>query len=132
MDFSSDSWKVARLYNQKVQDKVDAGVYTWLELAQWWGTATLPHELMAANAELAPRIVKKKSGERKKREDDRKTSLCSSWNNSESRVKCKWEVDNDGRKCNRQHYCSWCKNESNKINFHQELFCKKKQEKDGD
>ena len=135
-DFSSDSWKVARLYNQKVQDKVDAGVYTWLELAQQWGTATLPHELMAANAELAPRILKKRFGERtppKKKEEERKPGLCYSWNNSETRGKCKWEVENDGRKCNKQHYCSWCKGESNKINFHQELFCKKKQlEKEGE
>ena len=32
-DFSSDSWKVARLYHEKVQDKVDTGTYSWLGLA---------------------------------------------------------------------------------------------------
>lgn len=60
-DFSAESWKVARLYHQKVQDQVDTGTYTWLELSQQWGTATLPQELMAANAELAPKVVKRRT-----------------------------------------------------------------------
>jgi hypothetical protein len=109
-------------------------VYTWLELSQQWGTATLPHELMAANAELATKPVKKKAEKSplKKKEDERKPGLCSSWNNSDTRGKCKWEVENEGRKCNRQHYCSWCKAENNQTNFHQKSFCKKRQEKEAE
>ena len=143
-DFASDSWKVARLYHQKVQDKVDAGVYTWLQLSDQWGTATLPHELMAANAELAPRLGRKKgekSPTKRRGDSDRRGDFdqkvedkrpCSSWNNSETRGKCKWEVDNEGRKCNRQHFCSWCKSENNQTNFHQKTFCKKRIEKEGE
>ena len=143
-DFASDSWKVARLYHQKVQDKVDSGVYDWLELSQQWGTATLPHELMAANAELATKDVKKsppkkrgagnagdkRRGDTGDKADDKK--LCSSWNNSDTRGKCKWEVENEGRKCNFLHICSWCKTEHSQTNFHQKVFCKKRQEKEGE
>ena len=131
-DFASESWKVARLYNQKVQDKIDSGVYTWLDLSQQWGTATLPHELMAANAELAPRITKKtrEKSPPKKIEDERKPGICYSWNNSDTRGKCKWELDNDGKKCNRQHICSWCKSELNKTHMHQKTFCKQRLEKE--
>ena len=131
-DFASESWKVAGLYNQKVQDKIDTGVYTWLDLSQQWGTATLPHELMAANAELAPRITKKKREKSppKKIEDERKSGICYSWNNSDTRGKCKWEVKNDGKKCNRQHICSWCKFELNQTHIHHKTFCKKRLEKE--
>ena len=135
-DFGSNSWKVARLYHQKVQDKVDAGVYSWLHLASQWGTATLPHELMAANAELAPKPFSKKRNLKTRENGDTDSGLvlglCSSWNNCEVRGKCKWEVENDGRKCKYQHYCSWCKRDHNQVNFHQKSFCKKKQDKDGD
>ena len=125
-DFSSDSWKVARLYHQKVQDKVDAGVYSWLELSNQWGTATLPHELMAANAELAvkqPRKKFEKSPTRKKTEDKKGQSICYSWNTSDTKGKCKWEVDNEGQKCPRLHHCSWCKTELNQTHIHQKSFC---------
>lgn len=133
-DFPAESWKVARLYHQKVQDKVDTGTYTWLELSQQWGTATLPHELMAANAELAPRVVKKRTERSpvKKKDEDKKRGLCFSWNSSDTRGKCKWEMENDGQKCNREHYCSWCKSELGETNFHQKAFCKKRQKKESD
>ena len=136
-DFTSDSWKIARLYHQKVQDKVDAGIYSWQQLSDQWGTATLPHELMAANAELAPKGGKKSPEKRLKRrgDNDAKTEekrLCSSWNNSDTRGKCKWEAENEGRKCNRQHYCSWCKSELSQTNSHQKAFCKKRIEKEGE
>ena len=136
-DFASDSWKVSRLYHQKVQDKVDSGVYSWLELSEQWGTATLPHELMAANAELAPKVLKKRSDRSPRRRgdvevetDDRKP--CSSWNNSEIRGKCKYEVENKGRKCNRVHNCSWCKSELHQNSFHQKSFCRKRIEAEGE
>ena len=131
-DFSSDSWKIARLYHQKVQDKVDAGVYSWLGLSEQWGTATLPHELMAANAELAPRVTKRKNERTREEARDPSTVLCFSWNSSEVRGKCKWEVENEGKKCNRQHFCSWCKKENNETNFHQKSFCKKRQTKESE
>ena len=136
-DFASDSWKVARLYNQKVQDKIDAGVYSWIGLSQQWGTATLPHELMAANAELAPRVIRKTVD---RKEDDKKEyekkdyekKVCSTWNSCDTRGKCKWEVENNGKKCYRQHFCSWCKTELRQTNEHQKTFCKKRQEKEGE
>ena len=137
-DFASDSWKVARLYHQKVQDKVDAGVYSWLDLSKQWGTATLPHELMAANAELAPRQATRKKGEKSpkgRKNDDKKgfsQELCFTWNNSNTQGKCKYEVDNKGQKCIKQHYCSWCKAEHNVTSFHQKAFCRKRLEKENE
>ena len=136
-DFASDSWKVARLYNQKVQDKIDAGVYSWIGLSQQWRTATLPHELMAANAELAPRVIRKTID---RKEDDKKEyekkeyekKVCFTWNSCDTRGKCKWEVENTGKKCYRQHFCSWCKTELRQTNDHQKTFCKKRQEKEGE
>ena len=141
-DFSSESWKIARLYHQKVQDKVDSGSYSWLGLSRQWGTATLPHELMAANAELSTKPRRKMNDSPRRggradrdKEKDKDASLvvplCSSWNNSETKGKCKWEAEGEGRKCNRQHYCSWCRRDSNQTNFHQKTFCKKRQERDG-
>ena len=123
-DFASDSWKVSRLYHQKVQDKIDVGVYSWIELSEQWGTATLPHELMAANAELTPRVLKRKSerSPRRRVEPDLKPDdkrPCFSWNNCDTRGKCKWEVEHDDRKCRMIHVCSWCKLEYNQNNFHQ-------------
>ena len=133
-DFSSDSWKIARLYHQKVQDKVDTGVYTWLDLSQHWGTATLPHELMAANAELATKTIKKvaEKSPKGKKVDEKKLGLCYTWNSCDTRGKCKWEVQYQGQKCKLQHYCTWCKAENNQINEHQKNFCKKRQEKENE
>ena len=141
-DFASDSWKVSRLYHQKVQDKIDSGVYSWLELSEQWGTATLPHELMAANAESAPRVLKQKSERSPRRRSPRRRveadpkfddkRPCSSWNNCETRGKCKWEVEHEGRKCRMIHNCSWCKSEHNQNNFHQKTFCKRRIEADGE
>ena len=122
-----------RLYHQKVQDKIDAGVYTWLELSQQWGTATLPHELMAANVELAPKFGRKrveKSPQKKK--DDEKKGTCITWNSSDIKGKCKYEAEYEGRKCYKQHFCSWCKSELNQTNIHQKTFCRKRQEKEGE
>ena len=132
-DFASDSWKIARLYHQKVQDKVDSGVYSWLGLAKQWGTATLPHELMAANAETAPRGKKspKRRGDKDK-DATPLTGLCYSWNTSDTKGKCKWEIDNEGKKCNKQHHCSWCKSENGQTNYHQKTFCRKRQDKEGE
>ena len=143
-DFASESWKVSRLYHQKVQDKVDTGVYTWLELSDQWGTATLPHELMAANAELAPKFGRRKAEKspqrrekspqrkEKRREEEEKRGPCTTWNNSDTRGKCKWEQEVEGRKCRWQHICSWCKAELNQTSYHQKTFCKKRQEKEAE
>ena len=144
-DFASEAWKIARLYHCKVQQKVDSGHTNWLSMYEQWGGSTLPHELMAANAEAAP--VKKfkargddgvvaggRRGDEKRgddrRSDDRFKRLCPSWNKSETRGKCQWELDNDGEKCKYTHHCSHCK--AKKINpvNHQWFFCKKRLEEE--
>ena len=56
-DFDNHGWKVARLYAEKVQHKVERGD-TWLSFEQRYGSDSQPHELMAAEKELAPRVVK--------------------------------------------------------------------------
>ena len=148
-DFPSDAWNVARLYHGKVQQKIDSGVYSWVQLEQQWGSATLPHELMAARAEIPVIPVKAKfegSGRgaaaavkvpktgRKDDDDEerKKKQVCYSWNNSEIRGKCKWEIDHEGETCIRMHICSWCKSKENKHHTHQKSFCRKRIEEDGE
>ena len=141
-DFASDAWKVARLYHTKVQQKLDNGDTNWLYMYDQWGGSTLPHELMAANAEAAPvkRIQKSRgedgsgSGTGKgglgKTKEDQQKRLCSSWNKCETRGKCDWEVENDGQKCKYAHHCSYCKYKKlNPVN-HQRHFCKRRLEEE--
>ena len=70
-DFDNQAWKVARLYAEKVQQKVDRGD-TWLGFARRYGTDSHPHELMAAEKELAPKNTKKKEDEGFKKKDEKK------------------------------------------------------------
>ena len=54
-DFCGDAWNIARLYDQKVQQKVDSNQFSWVELSAMNHGASHPHELMAAHQELASR-----------------------------------------------------------------------------
>ena len=144
-DFAADAWKVARLYHTKVQQKVDCGEYSWLQMLQQWGAATSPHELMAARAEIPLNVKQKtaltdglagvvKTGTRgtKKDLEEKKKQICFSWNNCETRGKCKFEVENEGEACPRIHACSWCKTKDFKPLTHQKRFCRKRIEEDGE
>ena len=141
-DFGGDSWEVARLYDNKVQQKVDSRMFTWVQLSDINHGASLPHELFAATQELA----KKGNGGFKERSDGKgdgrgkggikekptKSNLrCYGWNRSETRGKCEWEVENGSEKCNRVHECSWCKSKQLTPLDHQRSFCRKKQEAEG-
>ena len=141
-DFPSDAWKVARLYHTKVQQKIDNGDYSWIQMLQQWGAATSPHELMAARAEIPLGIVKQKAVSEtvgkgagkggKKEDEEKKKQICYSWNNCETRGKCKLEVENEGEKCIRMHVCSWCKSKDYKPVTHQKRFCRKRIEEEGE
>ena len=128
-----------------MQQKIDSGVYSWVQLQQQWGSATLPHELMASRAEIpvkakfegigrgAATVKVAKTG--KKDDDDeekKKKQVCYSWNNSEIKGKRKWEIDHEGETCIRMHICSWCKSKENKHHTHQKSFCRKRIEEDGE
>ena len=151
-DFASEAWKIARLYHTKVQQKVDSGNINWLQMYEQWGGSTLPHELMAANAEAAPAFKQGKkprieegpykvAGTRYKDDnyndkyndkymDDKNRRLCPTWNKSETRGKCEWEIDNEGEKCKFTHHCVYCKSKKlNPVN-HQRHFCKRRLEDD--
>ena len=134
-DFASDAWKVARLYHSKVQQKLDNGVFDWLQMYEQWGGSTLPHKLMAANAEVAPvvRKARKHNGGEEaaglgltgRSREERQKRVCLSYNKCETRGKCQYEVDNDGEKCKYAHFCSHCKAKKlNPVN-HQKLFCRR-------
>jgi hypothetical protein len=98
---------------------------------------------MAARAEIPLGTVKQKAvsetigrgaGKGGKKEDDeeKKKQTCYSWNNSETRGKCKLEVENEGEKCIRIHACSWCKSKNYKPVTHQKQFCRKRIEEEGE
>ena len=125
-EFDSQSWKVARLYAEKVQQKVDKG-NSWVAFEQKYGADSHPHELMAAQIELAPKVQTKSSPRRtagRERTSDKRS--CTTWNTSQVENKCKYEVENDGRKCDRTHECSWCKEKTKRSLPHQRSFCRQR------
>ena len=156
-DFTNDSWAVARLYDKKVQQKVDNGLFSWVQLSDINHGGSLPHELIAATQELARKPKFKadgktgagdgkagagdgksgdgrgksgwKSGDgRDKSGDGRDKSgwKCPSWNYSETRGKCRFELENPSEKCNRVHECTWCKTKQLTPVDHQRFFCRKR------
>ena len=142
-DFGGESWAVARLYDRKVQQKVDTGLFSWVQLADMNHGASLPHELIAATQELAKKpksFGDGKTGDGKTGNgkggkgaitDKPKSSLkCFSWNKCETRGKCGFEVENAPAKCNRVHECTWCKSRQLTPLDHQRSFCRKRLEEE--
>lgn len=126
-DYMGDSWKVGRLYHTKVQAKLDQGTTTWCKMVERWECSTLPHELMAAQQELAPRVTRGKPKELEKPKDgETRVPRCGSWNTWETKGTCRWESENPGEKCNRLHECTYCKTKKYKPVNHQRLFCGKR------
>ena len=128
-DFSGDGWNVARLYDQKVQQKVDSKQFSWLQLAAMNHGASHPHELMAAHQELS-RKPKHSKANTTTREDTKVKKKCPTWNKSEVRGKCTYEVENAPEKCKFSHECSYCKSRSYKPVDHQRVFCKRRLEEE--
>ena len=97
-DFDNHGWKVARLYAEKVQHKVERGD-TWLSFEQRYGSDSQPHELMAAEKELAPKgpkVPKQPKDEEVKIKDGEKKKTCTTWNSSSTEGKCEFEVQYEG------------------------------------
>ena len=123
-DFCGDAWDVARLYDQKVQQKVDNNQFTWLQLHSMNHGASHPHELMAAHQELAKKPKVQKGGN----VGGTRKPKCGTWNRSEVQGKCTYEVENIGEKCRFYHECSYCKSQSFEPVDHQRFFCRKRLE----
>ena len=119
-EFDNQSWRVARLYAEKVQQKLERGD-SWLGFGAKYGSDSHPHELMAAEKELAFK-PKKKDDEKKPKDEKKKT--CTTWNSSVVEGKCEYEVQNEGKICNRRHECSWCKDKGKTSLRHQRSFCR--------
>ena len=127
-DFENHGWKVARLYAEKVQHKVERGD-TWLSFEQRYGSDSQPHELMAAEKELATKVVKvpkQPKDEDAKSKEETKKKTCNTWNSSSIEGKCEFEVQYEGRSCSRRHECSWCKEKGKKSLGHQRSFCRQR------
>ena len=126
-DFENHGWKVARLYAEKVQHKVERGD-TWLGFEKRYGTDSQPHELMAAEKELAmraPKVPKQPKDEDVKKDVEKKRT-CTTWNSSSIEGKCEFEVQYEGRSCSRRHECSWCKEKGKRSLGHQRSFCRQR------
>ena len=116
-------------------------MFSWVQLASMNHGASLPHELIAATQELSKKPkreepLKKADGAGGKgggRGDSKTKSSwkCHSWNISETRGKCRWEVENAPEKCKALHECSWCKAKSFTPVDHQRSFCRKRLEEEG-
>ena len=122
-EFDTHAWRVARLYADKVQQKVERGD-TWLGFESRYGGDSQPHELMAAERELAARIPKKREKEEVKNTQEKKS--CTTWNTSSVEGKCEYEVQNEGRSCSRRHECTWCKEKGKRSLHHQRSFCRQR------
>jgi hypothetical protein len=114
---------VARLYAEKVQQKVERGD-TWLGFESRYGSDSQPHELMAAERELAAKIPKKKEKDDPRGSQEKRP--CTTWNTSSVEGKCEYEVQNDGRSCSRRHECTWCKEKGKRSLHHQRSFCRQR------
>ena len=135
-DFCGDAWAVAHLYDRKVQQKVDSKMFTWVQLSTMNHGASMPHELIAATQELAKKpkeVVKGNEGRRLQGngkgnggKKEKATWKCPTWNRSETRGKCNWEVENAPSKCQGVHECNWCKSKSFTPVDHQRFFCQKR------
>ena len=126
-DFENHGWKVARLYAEKIQHKVERGD-TWLGFEQRYGADSQPHELMAAEKELAmkaPKVPKQPKDEDVKVKDEKKKT-CTTWNSSSVEGKCEFEVQYEGRSCSRRHECSWCREKGKRSLGHQRSFCRQR------
>ena len=127
-DFENHAWKVARLYAEKVQHKIERGD-SWLGFEQRYGSDSQPHELMAAEKELAPKALKapkQPKEEDVKLKDGEKKRTCSTWNSSTTEGKCEYEVQYEGKSCSRRHECSWCKDKGKRSLGHQRSFCRQR------
>ena len=90
-EYDGQSWRVARLYAEKIQQKVDKGS-SWLAIEQRYGADSHPHELMAAQTELAPKFKPKEQKDVSyvkdvkkvdKTKDSRENKcVCTTWNTS--------------------------------------------------
>ena len=57
---------------------------------------------------------------------------CPTWNKSEVKGKCGFEIEHPSLKCRYAHECSWCKFKSLSPLDHQRSFCRRKQEREAD
>ena len=132
-DFCGDAWAVGRLYDKKVQQKVDSKLFSWVQLSSMNYGASLPHELIAATQELAKKEGGGKvpgDGKNRGGKKEKASWKCPTWNKSETRGKCNWELENAPDKCQGLHECSYCKAKSFTPVNHQRFFCKKRLEEE--
>ena len=134
-DFCGDAWMIGRLYDQKVQQKVDSNQFSWVQLSAMNHGASHPHELMAAHQELTkkPKREQTNLGDGKGGTKTKPKRKCHTWNRSEVKGKCTWEVENAPDKCmfSDSHECSYCKYKNLTPVNHQRHFCKKRLEQEG-
>jgi hypothetical protein len=130
-DFSGDAWNVAKLYHQKVQQQVDSRQLNWVQLDTINHSATHPNELMAAHQELNKKPKRDKEPDTRGAGDGKKKLRCATWNKSETRGKCQYEIDNAPEKCKRLHECTYCKSKSYTPVNHQRTFCQKRANEEG-
>ena len=122
-NFMDDSWKVSQLYHTKVQAKVDQGLTTWCKIMERWESATLPHELMAAQQELSTRSLAVDLNEK---DVFVKIPRCNTWNTWGTEGLCRYESENIGQCCSYIHECTYCKSRKLQPVDHQLIFCQER------
>ena len=119
-DFNSYGWLLARDYSQKVHDRVSQNLASWETLSVEVQTS----DLVASQMEY-PRPVAQPV-EKKKEEEKKLPSTCTTWNTCTTERKCKYEVEYPDRSCRRKHECSHCRSALNQSQKHQAWKCPNK------
>ena len=130
-EFKPVAWSVGRTYHNLIQAKVDSGREDWTDFDMLHRGSPHAAEMVAAEREHRAALMAKPDGVKKNDKKDDSKAPCTSWNGFEEEGKCKYEADHPGEKCNRAHFCSYCKKKyPNNRTIHQSRFCKKKLEDD--
>ena len=130
-DFKHVAWSVGRTYHNLVQSKVDSGREGWLDFDMLHRGSPHAAEMIASEREYRAALLKgpEKQEVKKTEKKESDKTPCPTWNEYEVEGKCKWEADHPGEKCNRSHYCTYCKKKNPALRtLHQAKYCKRKLE----
>ena len=117
-DFMGYGWSIAKDYAFKVEDEVANGLANWDDMTAAVRTNTLVLSQMDCPRMNASKANKKES----------EKLICTTYNKCTTIGKCEYEVNNPTKSCQRKHECSWCRNNLNQGNKHQERECRKKKD----
>ena len=127
-DFDCAGWQIAKAYRDRVFHDVETGQKTWEDLPASVMADTFLHakdtvamktKKAASIGDLDPKTGKKK----KKKSDESKSRVCTTYNSFRTGDGCAYEFNNSESKCVFEHFCKKCFAKSGKKETHKALNC---------